>query len=269
VKLVPFTRTIKDAERDRKLEEKMERDELPGILAWAVLGCLDWQRLGLNDPEAVTNATRDYREEEDVLGEWLAECCHLDPIASILKADLKGNYAAWCQENKHDEVKRGTFKGSLEERGITSYRGNYSKHYWKGIRLLTDDDIIASEEAAAVAEASKVSKVSTAPLLVSESSKLTHEGDVTNVTNVTDFPLSLHVKETIENLGVKRVTKVTKVTKVTNKNDFYCGNCRGTRYWIRHDGVEKCNVCHPPVSGDAPVYDSAVKGASNHAATTE
>jgi len=247
VKLVPFTRTVKDAERDRKLEEKMERDELPGILSWAILGCLDWQRLGLNDPEAVTSATRDYREEEDVLGEWLAECCYLDPMASTLKAELKGNYTAWCQENKHDELKRGTFKGSLEERGITSYRGNYSKHYWKGIRLLTNDDIAAMEEATAVAEAQKVSKVSTTPRPVTESPNVTEEGDVTNVTNVTDFPLSLHVKETIENLGVKRVTKVTKVSNVTSDSDFYCRNCRGEKYWLRHDGQKMCSVCHPPV----------------------
>jgi len=259
VKLVPFTRTVKDAERDRKLEEKMERDELPGILSWAILGCLDWQRLGLNDPEAVTSATRDYREEEDVLGEWLAECCYLDSMASMLKAELKGNYTAWCQENKHDEVKRGTFKGSLEERGITSFRGTLNKHYWKGIRLLTDDDITAREEAAAVAEARKVTKVTNKPLAPPEMSYVTHEGEVTKMTKVTEFPQSFHVKETIENLGVKQVSKVTKVTDVTRETDFCCGNCRGKRYWLRHDGQKMCPVCHPPM-GNAKVYNSAVEG---------
>ena len=247
VKMVPFNRTVAEADRDKNLEEKMERDELPGILAWAVLGCLDWQRQGLNDPEAVVSATQEYRDDEDVLGEWLGECCYLGPGAAILKSELKASYTRWCQENHHDEVKRTTFKGSLEERGIKSYRGNYNKHYWKGIRLLTDADIEASEKAATVAEASKVTKV-------------THEGDVTNVTKVTQFTQSPYMREIIGEFKGNKGTLVTKVTDVTRESDFSCGNCRGTRYWIRHDGAEVCNACHPSASGDAQVYDSAVKG---------
>lgn len=42
LRLVPFAVTIPEADRDRDLPEKL-REELPGILAWAVRGCLDWQ----------------------------------------------------------------------------------------------------------------------------------------------------------------------------------------------------------------------------------
>jgi putative DNA primase/helicase len=52
IRLVPFTVTIPEAERDKDLPDKLRR-ELPGILAWAVQGCLDWQREGLGMPEPV------------------------------------------------------------------------------------------------------------------------------------------------------------------------------------------------------------------------
>ena len=74
LKLVPFKVVIPPAERDKHLPEKL-RDELPGILAWAVRGCLDWQRHGLGEPPAVIHATADYQSAEDVLANFIAECC--------------------------------------------------------------------------------------------------------------------------------------------------------------------------------------------------
>jgi putative DNA primase/helicase len=49
--LIPFTITVPPERRDKHLQQKLlaERD---GILAWAVQGCLDWQRLGRLDPPA-------------------------------------------------------------------------------------------------------------------------------------------------------------------------------------------------------------------------
>ena len=257
VKLLPFTQTIADKDRDRNLEAKMERDELPGILAWAVLGVLEWQARGLIDPEAVTVATQSYREAEDVLGEWIAECCYLDdPLASILKADLQRNYASWCQDNIHAEVKRSTFKSSLEERGVTSFRGTGNKHYWKGIRLLNDDDIKAREEAAAVAKAQKVTKVTTSPAAQPELPNTADEGGVTEVTGVTDSPpKSLHEKN-IESLDGIKVRKVTKVTGSTATVSFTCGNCKGRRYWLRGGTAKLCAACHPPPIEDTPISGS-------------
>ena len=60
VKLIPFEVQIPPDQRDKKLEAKL-RDELPGILAWAVRGCLAWQKDdSLREPEAVVHATQQY-----------------------------------------------------------------------------------------------------------------------------------------------------------------------------------------------------------------
>ncbi len=56
--LIPFTITVPPERRDKHLQQKLlaERD---GILAWAVQGCLDWQRHGrLDPPRRVVEADR-------------------------------------------------------------------------------------------------------------------------------------------------------------------------------------------------------------------
>ncbi len=64
--MIPFTVTIPPDRRDPRLTEKLlaERD---GILAWAVQGCLAWQREGLKPPAAWWSATEEYFEAEDAL----------------------------------------------------------------------------------------------------------------------------------------------------------------------------------------------------------
>ena len=57
MRLIPFTVTITEEEKDTELPEKL-RGELSGILAWAVRGCMEWQRVGLAEPEAVCTPLR-------------------------------------------------------------------------------------------------------------------------------------------------------------------------------------------------------------------
>ena len=89
--LLPFTVTIPPAERDPSLAEKL-KEEWSGILAWAIEGCLEWQRIGLAPPSAVTKATEDYLSEEDAVGQFISECCERHPQA---QAQLKDLYAAY------------------------------------------------------------------------------------------------------------------------------------------------------------------------------
>jgi putative DNA primase/helicase len=74
--MVPFNH--RPAHPDPDLARKL-RAEWPGILAWMIEGCRDWQRHGLVRPDAVTEATRDYFEAQDVMGRWLKERCIIAP----------------------------------------------------------------------------------------------------------------------------------------------------------------------------------------------
>ena len=137
IRLVPFTVTISEQEEDKQLGEKLQA-EFPGILRWAVEGCLAWQQHGLGMPEAVKNATAGYREEMDVLGAWVAECCVIEPNAKAGAKELYASYTAWCEAGGERALSQRAFGLQLGERGFERYRGTGKKHMWRGIGLKSD-----------------------------------------------------------------------------------------------------------------------------------
>jgi putative DNA primase/helicase len=99
IRLIPFDVFIPPEARDKNLVMKL-RAELPGILAWAVQGCLEWQRLGdLAPPIEVVAATESYQHEMDTFGQFLAECCRRAPERKVKMGHLYEAYKEWCEEN--------------------------------------------------------------------------------------------------------------------------------------------------------------------------
>ena len=134
IRLVPFTVTIPDEEQDKALNDKL-REELPGILAWAVRGCLAWQEQGLGAPEEVLNATQDYKNEMDVLGSFLEECCVQEGYVHVTSKALYQAYEQWCEANSEDQMTQRALGLRLQERGLISERTSHFRG-WKGIGLL-------------------------------------------------------------------------------------------------------------------------------------
>jgi putative DNA primase/helicase len=138
IRLVPFTETIPPAEQDRNLPDKL-RAEASGILAWAIEGCLEWRREGLQAPEAVRQATGAYRAEMDVLGAFLRDCCELCAEYNVAAKDLYAAYKFWCEENgERPETQRRLGSRLTERGGFERYRGGSDGgHRWRGVQLLT------------------------------------------------------------------------------------------------------------------------------------
>ena len=132
LKLVPFNVVIPPAERDKHLPDKLHA-ELPGILAWSVRGCLDWQWHGLGKPAAVIHATADYQTGEDVLANFINDCCVVGPGCCAKAADLLDAYKGWSGD-KYATTRRIT--QALEERGVERFRNNGV--WYRGIGLTTD-----------------------------------------------------------------------------------------------------------------------------------
>jgi len=103
--LIPFTITVPPEKRDKHLQQKLlaERD---GILAWALEGCLAWQRLGrLDPPQQVLDATDEYFEEEDAIGEFLDEDCQQSTVA---REAISAIYQRWRERAE----RRGEYVGT-------------------------------------------------------------------------------------------------------------------------------------------------------------
>ena len=98
IHLIPFTVQIPKDEQDRELPEKLKA-ELPGILNSAIEGCINWQDKGLSTPLAVQEATQKYRDEMDILGDFVGECCIIASGASATAKELYSAYTQWAEDN--------------------------------------------------------------------------------------------------------------------------------------------------------------------------
>ncbi|MBP7571598.1 MAG: hypothetical protein KBA95_16180 [Acidobacteria bacterium] len=137
MRAIPFTVTIPDAEVDPDLPARL-RAELPGILAWAVAGCLEWQAQGLGGAAAVDAATAAYRAEMDVLGSFLDARCVVDPAARVRAALLYQAYKDWAEEAGEFVMSLRRFGGQLTERGFGQHKDRNGNIQRTGIGLLTD-----------------------------------------------------------------------------------------------------------------------------------
>jgi len=117
LRLVPFTVTIPPEQQDKALTEKLRKD-LSGILSWCIKGCLEWQSKGLQEPASVTSATEGYRDESDILGDFISECCVVDEYEQASGGRIYEAYTAWCKANGHEPDNATVLGRKLTERGF-------------------------------------------------------------------------------------------------------------------------------------------------------
>lgn len=133
-RLVPFAVTIPEHERDHELPAKLMA-EAPGILRWAIAGCLEWQETGLAPPEAVLEATAEYLQAEDVISAWIDECCMPDITAWKSSTDLFNSWSQWCQRSGEYVGSHRKFSQKLINRpGITKDDHDNGRGY-RGLRF--------------------------------------------------------------------------------------------------------------------------------------
>lgn len=133
--LIHFHVTIPEQERDLQLQNKLMA-ELPGILAWAVRGCLEWQRIGLNPPAEITAAVSDYRQSEDIFNQWIIECCVTGDHMATPASDLLTSFIEYSKWRGTTPQKLGRM---LAEAGFIREPSN-GKTKWRGLGLISNTD---------------------------------------------------------------------------------------------------------------------------------
>jgi putative DNA primase/helicase len=137
--IIGFGAKISDAEKDPDFLKNKLLPELPGILAWAVQGCLRWQRDGLRPSEAVQQTIDTYRSEMDFVGQWIEERCDLDTTAFESNSTLYCDYSTWAKREQHPVLGPRTFGESLRERGFARERSKAIRGFC-GLRLRRQGD---------------------------------------------------------------------------------------------------------------------------------
>lgn len=141
--LVPFAvRFVDNPEKaneypaDHDLLEKLKK-EASGVLSWLVRGCLAWQQEGLNPPEAVKAATREYRQDEDLVERFLSDKCLAGPAYEVRAGVLYHAYQGWADEMGLRPVSGIKFGKEMQSR-FDSYRKRHV--FYIGIGLMTESE---------------------------------------------------------------------------------------------------------------------------------
>lgn len=132
IRLIPFNVRFDDSNGINKNLYHELIEELPGILTWALEGCLRWQQEGLVTPTEVVTATLEYMAEKDTVGAFLKECCIVDPQGAIKSSDIYDNYVKWCDNNEQSKMGKKNFSKMLNDKGFVKEKFSGNK-YWKGL----------------------------------------------------------------------------------------------------------------------------------------
>ena len=127
--LIPLNVEIAEDRKDPRLLQKLQA-EAGGILQWMIDGCLAWQRMGLALPPEILAASAAYFQGEDMLGQWIAECCHRQPSSAAYLSEL---YESWSKFANEEGLKspgtKNQLSKDLDKLGFKKDRGE------KGVRI--------------------------------------------------------------------------------------------------------------------------------------
>ena len=121
VKLVECLTEIPETERDNYFDEKL-REEYPQILNWIIEGARMWRESGLPAPESIELATERYIQSEDVIGEWLEDCCEQKDEMET-GAGYK-SYCAWTEGRNDRPWTRRAWNNAMSEKGYDIRKSN-------------------------------------------------------------------------------------------------------------------------------------------------
>ncbi len=138
IHLLPFDVTIPKEERVPDYFQNTLALELPGILAWAVVGCLKWQERGLDPPPEVQSATSAYRTEQDVVAEFIATCCIVKEDLEAPAGQLYNVFKRWTEGEGNKPLSNYSFGLRLTDKGFPARKASGGRKVRVGIGLLEE-----------------------------------------------------------------------------------------------------------------------------------
>lgn len=133
--LIPFTVQIPEDKVDKELKYKLLR-EAPGILDWAVEGTLLWQKEGLDMPNKILQASKEYRGEMDVLEQFIDDLFERLPNdqGRVAAGELFLTYKDWAKENEEYLMSKQKFGKKMQEKFL--YKRERTGRYYYGLKAI-------------------------------------------------------------------------------------------------------------------------------------
>lgn len=134
VHMVPWNVHIDKEKIDRNLPQKL-RLEHAGIFGWMVEGALSYLESGLRPPKQVVEATEEYRQDSDPIGDFLRNCCEVSGKEedSQTPGELYDAYQHYAKRNGLPEFHSATFTRRLPSQTEKDWKSQdgTSRRFWK------------------------------------------------------------------------------------------------------------------------------------------
>ncbi len=136
-RVIPFL--FKPETPDKTLPQKLKA-EYPQILHWMVQGCLDWQLNGLITPQNVKDYTQSYLDSQDIVKQWIEECCDLSTSYITKVADLFKSWSTYARQfNIPERSSRWLTSALVEKINVERERGSGNASMLRGISLTIEE----------------------------------------------------------------------------------------------------------------------------------
>ena len=132
VHIIPFDKHFSDAERDKALKDRLKRPEnISGLLNWLLDGLKLFRAEGAEPPKAVKDATRQYADSSDKIGEFIRDCLQSpEQEMRIHPATVYDTFEEWCKETGRGCESRKNLIAELRRRGLVADRAKDDFGRW-------------------------------------------------------------------------------------------------------------------------------------------
>jgi phage/plasmid-associated DNA primase len=130
--LISFDARIPVPQQDTRLFEKLQR-EGSGILNWMLDGLKAYHDTGLQIPKTIQDASEDYFQSEDIVGQWLQDCCVIGPSFSCAANLLYNSYLGWTMKECVPHISKNYFTRQLNAKSI---KMSLDRRKYQGVNIM-------------------------------------------------------------------------------------------------------------------------------------
>ena len=143
LKVIPFNAKIKGNSDIKNYADYLYEKAAPAIMKWIIEGAELVSKADhkVDDPKCVEDAVAAYRDDNDWLGHFLADCCELGSDLEEKSGEFYQQYRAYCIQGGEYIRSTTDFYAAIEQAGF--FRHKTSKgSFVQGVKLKSGSDFI-------------------------------------------------------------------------------------------------------------------------------
>lgn len=143
LKVIPFNAKIKGNSDIKNYADYLYEKAGSAIMKWIIEGAEKVSKSDhkVDDPKCVRDAVAAYRDDNDWLGHFIADCCEVDESYEEKSGEFYQQYRAYCIQSGEYTRSTTDFYSAVEKMGFYRHKTNKGS-FVTGVKLKTGNDFI-------------------------------------------------------------------------------------------------------------------------------